>query len=141
MPQVIDAMVNVALARPALEKNRDGEELLALFDGAKQARRRDFSYVPLAVQIFVVPFAGTGKGWIDVQFIALDTDFAVDNRLAAMMVGKAEGDSGFGGHNKFPSSWQPIFVQIVQTVQPLRSVQAPSLHPPPRRGEGKEVGD
>src|SRR5689334_3388277 len=108
MLQVIDAVINIALARAALEKNRDREELLALFDGAKQARCRDFSYVPLAVQIFVVPFAGTGKVWVDVQFIAIDADFAFDNGLAARMVGKAEGDSDFGGHHKFfPSTFKP----------------------------------
>ena len=57
MFQMIDRVVNIALARPALEENRYREELLAFFDGAKQARRRDFSYVPLSVQVLVVPFA------------------------------------------------------------------------------------
>jgi hypothetical protein len=34
----------------------------------------------------------------------------------------------------------PNQVQIVQCIQALRSVQAPSCHPPPRRGGGPRWG-
>jgi hypothetical protein len=49
-----------------------------------------------------MPFAGAGKVWIDFQFVAIDADFAVDDRAAARMVGQAEGDFGFSSHRALP---------------------------------------
>jgi hypothetical protein len=47
--------------------------------------------------------AGRNEMRVDVKLIAFDTDFTVDNRLAARMVGEAKGDSRFIRHNKFLS--------------------------------------
>ena len=49
MLQMIDAMINIPLPWAALEEDRDREELLAFFNGAKQARRRDFPHIPSTV--------------------------------------------------------------------------------------------
>ena len=83
------AMINIALARPALEEDRNRQQLLSFLDGAQQARRGDFADVPFAVQILVMALAGRNEVRIDVELVAFDTDFAVDDRLAARMVGQA----------------------------------------------------
>src|SRR5262245_40823240 len=49
MLQMFVAMVNVALARTALEENRDGEQRLPILDGAHQTRLRDLADIPLAM--------------------------------------------------------------------------------------------
>ena len=50
--------------------------------------------IPLAVQILVMALAGRNKIRVDVELIAFDADFAVDDRLAARMVWETEGDFG-----------------------------------------------
>ncbi len=58
MLQMLLAVINIALARAALEEYRYRQQLLTLFDGAHQARRRDFADIPFAVEIFVMALAG-----------------------------------------------------------------------------------
>ena len=82
-------MVDVALARAALEEDRDGEQLLAFFDGPQQARRRAFADVPLAVKIFVMALARRSEVRVDVEFVSFDADFAVDQRATARMIREA----------------------------------------------------
>ena len=52
------AMINIALARAALEEHRDRQQLLTLLDGPQQTRRRDLADIPFAVEIFVMALAG-----------------------------------------------------------------------------------
>ena len=101
------AMINIALARAALEEHRNRQQLLALLDGAQQARRRNFSDVPFAVQILVMALAGRDKIGINVELVAFDADFAVDNRLAARVIGETEGNFWFCWPSVCPSMFLP----------------------------------
>ncbi len=52
--------------------------------------------------------AGRNKIGIDLEIVAFDTYFTVDNRAAARMVRETEGDLWFVGHNNFLSTWQKL---------------------------------
>ena len=96
-------MINIALARTALEEHRNRQQLLPFLDGAQQARRGNFADVPLAVEILVMTLAGRNEIRVDVQLIAFDADLAVDHRLAAGMIRETEGDFVFVCHSQIPS--------------------------------------
>src|SRR5262245_52499784 len=103
MLEMILAVINVALARPALEKNRNRQQLLSFLNGAQQARRRNFADVPLTMQILVMALAGSREVRIDVELVACDADLAVDQGAAAWMIWQAQGNSRFSGHQNFLS--------------------------------------
>ena len=89
-------MIDVSLARSALEENRYCQELLIFLNGSQKARCGAFADVLLAVEKFVVAFAGRDKVGVDVEFIAFYADLAVDESATARMVGETEGDAWFG---------------------------------------------
>src|SRR5215472_7904163 len=68
------------------------------------------AHVPLAMEKFVMAFAGRDKLRIDVELVAFDADLAGDHRATARMVGQAEGDAGFARHRN------SFLVHIVPTV-------------------------
>ena len=95
MLKAISTVIDIALARAALKKHRQGEKLLAFFNGAEQARRRALADIPLAVKVFVVALPRGGEVRIDGEFVAFDADFAVDQRATAGMIGQAQGNFRF----------------------------------------------
>src|SRR3970040_241652 len=122
------AVVDVALARTALEENRNREQRLSVLHGAEQARRRNLADIPLAVQIFIVALAGAREVWVNFQIIAFNGDFAVDHSAAARMIGQTEGNARFVGHNEI-LSW--IDVPNLSTVHKSQSSPEPVARPEP----------
>ena len=136
MFQMVLAMINIALARPALEEHRDRQQLLPFLDGAQQARSGDFADIPLAVQILVMALAGRNKVWIDIKLVAFDTDLAIDDRLAARMIGQTQRDFRFIRHDSFLSNGRNnLTFKSFKPFNRLRSVQAPTCFLPRVAGE------
>src|SRR5438309_2392416 len=96
-------MIDVSLARPALEENRYCQELLTLLNGSQKARRGAFADVPLAVEKLVVTLSRGNKLGVGVELIAFYADLAVDESATARVVGETEGDAWFGSDRDFLS--------------------------------------
>ena len=142
MFQMVLAMINIALTRPALEEHRNREQLLSFLDGAQQARCGDFTDVPFAVKILVMTLAGRNEMWIDIKFVAFDTDLAIDDRLAARMIGQTQGDFRFIGHGSFLSNVRNNFRSSRSnrsTRSHVRGSSPPPVSSPATRGR-KQVG-
>src|SRR5437773_9921167 len=97
---MILAMINVALARATLEEDRNRKQLLSFLNGAEQTCCGSLADIPLAVQILVVALSGRNEMRIDFELIAFDTDFTVDKRLAAGMIGQAQSNARCSGHDE-----------------------------------------
>jgi hypothetical protein len=79
-------MIDISLPRAAFKEYGNRQKFLPFFNGAEQARRGTFPYVPLPVKIFVVTLPGRNEMRINVQFVAFDGNLAVDHGAAAGMI-------------------------------------------------------
>src|SRR5918995_216230 len=103
MVQLAFAVIDVSLARPALEEYRNSDKRLLLFDGAPESRRGTLADVPFALKKPVVALTGRDKITANVEFVAFDSDRAVNESSTARMIGKAESDAWLSRHDKFLS--------------------------------------
>src|SRR4030095_351616 len=128
-------MVDISLARAALEEDRNCEQLLAFLNGGEQARRRALAYVPLTVKIFVVTLARGREVRIDVESITFDADLAIDQRATARVIGQAEGDFRFCHQlvlSRVSLSMQfKVQCSKLKMSQPFQSFQKFQLSPEP----------
>src|SRR5918995_4783595 len=98
MAQLAFAVIDISLARPALEEYRNGDKRLLLFDGAPESRRGTLADVPFALKKPVMALAGGDKITTNIELIAFDSDSAIDESSTPGMIGKAEGDAWFDRH-------------------------------------------
>jgi hypothetical protein len=95
MVQFTRAMIDVSLARPAFKENRDGKELLTLFDGSQKTGGGALAHVPFAVKKFIMALARGDKIRVDVEIITFDADLAVDDSATTRMIGETERYAAF----------------------------------------------
>jgi hypothetical protein len=86
MLQFACAMIDISLSRPTLKENGDSQKFLPVFNSAQQARRGALPHIPLSVKIFVVTFSGRNEVGINVEFITVDSNLAIDYGTAAGMI-------------------------------------------------------
>src|SRR5262249_26569835 len=91
------AEVDVALAWPALKKDRQCDVGKTLFARAQKGGCGIFSNVPLALGKPIVAFTGA---WLmrNIKFVAVDADISVDKCSRPWMIGKTHGNAMFGHH-------------------------------------------
>src|SRR5215467_8065857 len=88
---------DVALAWPALEKDRQCDVTKTFFTRAKKRSCGIFSYVPLALGKAIMAFTGA---WFmrNIKLVAVNADLSVDQRSCAWMIRKTHRNAMFGHH-------------------------------------------
>src|SRR5262245_18194904 len=86
---------DIALALPALEKDRQGDVAKTFFTRTKKRGCRIFPYVPRSLSKAIVAFAGA---WFmrNIKLVAVDPDLSVDQCSCSWMVRKTHCDAMFG---------------------------------------------
>jgi hypothetical protein len=87
MIQSAFAVIDISLARPSLEKNRNGDKWpLFLYRPPKRCGGT-LSHVPLALKKPVMTLTGGYEITADIELITIDANLAVDERATTGMIG------------------------------------------------------